>query len=822
MSSMYGPGDFTPGVNPQRSVTERSDTRGQLQTDLARSQVSRLFSIDEKVGQLPRVMDGLVRSTTALQQETKRVADNISVLASQVVLATNRNTETLTEVRDALRATRGEDFARAVRDVAEDRGEQARGGMRGVPRTPEKVRQQEPGEAGERLLRGESEAVQTNALEEFRRARAQPMTEIRKRAFGRMAQGLSGMIPPEEEAGLTDTMGWAMTLRNVLGTTAQRGAGAGLASALPAGLARFAGPVGLAVGAGAAGLEFAERQRAANLGYQQALGGSNVEGFGQRIREQMFQFTQMGTMGGGQAEQLFRGVTDLGLEGGRRDRALDFATDAYRRFGMTIDESMTLITEATRRGEESFGGLTESLENVTEVAAEADVNAQQARQAFVRSYQSLAPEVGAMAAQGLAESLTTTVTSLGPTFQNVDLSGMVSESMLRQGLARAQQTGAVAPGTRYGEYLGAMSTQEGQQTQLQMAQDIAMERVGRVMGGERGIAQTGQLMREAFGTGDLSAIGEMVNTGMAGGQLQALSSRMLQAGVMPEPGVAVDILASAGITGVEPAQAPALAALLQAGAISPARDVAERLGELESEEFDVGSFAAEGGEVGEAAYGGLAGSQGPGTPTETETTDIAIASIMEEIEEDAGVTLEGEARSAAEAYARQAVERGRRDPVYEKVLAQEAQRIAGGAEAAKFRVMAGGKERYVSLEEAAGLTDQFQTGAATYATGSRTGTTVGEQFGLPADFFEGDVESMSDEDLAEVGISREQFEAEQERRSAEGREGETGRVTLVPHPALARGIRILTEGNVDVGESEFYGNPPQPDAPYRSHGQSGY
>ena len=90
-----------------------------------------------------------------------------------------------------------------------------------------------------------------------------------------------------------------------------------------------AGPVGLAIGAAKFGISQAESQRAQNAVYQSVEGGSNAHAFIERGRSKLFGLSQLGVMGMGQAEQLFQGVTDIGLQGGNRQRALDFATTQY-------------------------------------------------------------------------------------------------------------------------------------------------------------------------------------------------------------------------------------------------------------------------------------------------------------------------------------------------------------------------------------------------------------------------------------------------------------------------------------------------------------
>lgn len=207
--------------------------------------------------------------------------------------------------------------------------------------------------------------------------------------------------------------------------------------------------LGGALGFGAAaytavnkGLDFAESQREKNAEWQSILGGSNAEGFRERFRERMFSLGQRGIMSGANAEALYRGVAETGRRGESARRAQDFGTDAYRRFGMSVQESVHLIDIATREGADSLTFLTTSLQGVTKAAREAGINAQVMRQQFTAAFEGNIGSAGVTGAATIAGAQTQANASFGRTIgQQINTTGQTSDqASLRIQAARSGLT----------------------------------------------------------------------------------------------------------------------------------------------------------------------------------------------------------------------------------------------------------------------------------------------------------------------------------------------------------------------------------------------
>lgn len=212
------------------------------------------------------------------------------------------------------------------------------------------------------------------------------------------------------------------------------------------GALRSAPYVGVAMAAGDAVNDSAvwlTDQRAANAHYQSIYGGENFNlgealgsGFGmltggssdarsgvaQRIQETGFVLNQRFSMGGmntEQAQQAFRGTSQLGYSGAQRNNALGFMSDQYKKLGMSIEESLQLVQVSAQHANSSLAGVAKGLDTVTKAAAATGQNAEMLRQSFVSNYgAALQSGMGAGSA-GLAQAFT----MAGPGV-NRDLSGL--------------------------------------------------------------------------------------------------------------------------------------------------------------------------------------------------------------------------------------------------------------------------------------------------------------------------------------------------------------------------------------------------------------
>lgn len=99
--------------------------------------------------------------------------------------------------------------------------------------------------------------------------------------------------------------------------------GEGLSGVISKVLPRAAGPLGVAVGAGAFALSQAQSQRKQNLFYQQISGGSNASAFRQRGQEYLAGLHGIGTMGIDNSRELFRMASETGFKGQTRSDMID-------------------------------------------------------------------------------------------------------------------------------------------------------------------------------------------------------------------------------------------------------------------------------------------------------------------------------------------------------------------------------------------------------------------------------------------------------------------------------------------------------------------
>lgn len=135
-------------------------------------------------------------------------------------------------------------------------------------------------------------------------------------------------------------------------------------------------------------------QRQANAQYQAIYGGSNMAGMGQRALGGLFGLSEMGGIGMGQAGQLFQGVSSLGLQGGTRQNAINLALTEFYKYGVSIQQTLDLITTAAKSGNTSLTGLAEGIDQVSKSAAQSGISGVSARTTFTSNVQTLAASSG--------------------------------------------------------------------------------------------------------------------------------------------------------------------------------------------------------------------------------------------------------------------------------------------------------------------------------------------------------------------------------------------------------------------------------------------
>lgn len=430
-------GMMTPGMSPQ--VT--SDPVLQA---VAEQQMRQMVGLDTKT----KMLNGQIERTfTEMQRSIKEVSDAMSEAAATVVRA-------LHDTGGAGGATTGgRHLPRPIDDPTAEDVSRGR-----APRLTD-MKGDEPEGKPLRPLRGMAFG---RAAESF------SLGTVGRRAAGHLArsfQDAQGRSRWEQVEGEDTWVRWhgrgrratvevAGPMRgrllnartNAIGAAGGIAQGAEISSVLP-GLGRVAGPVGFAVGGALwAGHELAQ-QREANRVYQQITGGPNFSvsdprsGLRQRLGQMMFQGGQFGTMGGGDARDLYLGITQTGLQGGARQDALDFAVKQFRQTGMDVGDAIQLIEQNVRNGVDTFGTLAEALDKVSKTARDTGQNVQVVQRAFAQTLGTVQGQITpTSAAPVIAAGIQQQITKQGHLLSSqLDFSGMLTQPAL---MMQAAQLGA--------------------------------------------------------------------------------------------------------------------------------------------------------------------------------------------------------------------------------------------------------------------------------------------------------------------------------------------------------------------------------------------
>lgn len=314
---------------------------------------------------------------------------------------------------------------------------------------------------------------------------------------------------------------------NITGALNNVAHGEGITSVL-GGASKFLGYAGAAYTAVQMGAQFAEDQRAKNAQFQSIYGGSNAGAFGQRAEGGLFRWSQFGSMSGAQANQLFMGVSQTGLQGDQRQSALDFAVHEFRNRGLDIATSLDLINTAAKNGVDNFNLLSDSISQISDAASKGGRNIGETIQQYAQVFGQLAPTLGGTAAATVAGNLTAVSAALPRELSGVNLAGLGSSSTLR--ILAAQN------GMSYSQLLG-MSQQAGGTDRLaQMQQQFFNQRLTQSMSPDV-MQAIQQRIRSSAQGGVLTA-----------GEAQGIGAWALQNGLNVDQAMAM--AQSAGISGV--------------------------------------------------------------------------------------------------------------------------------------------------------------------------------------------------------------------------------------------------------------------------------
>lgn len=529
--------------------------------------------------------------------------------------------------------------------------------------------------------------------------------------------------------------------------------------------------LGAATGAlmlGNQALDFATNQRAVNAGWQSILGGSNAEGFRERARSQMFEFGLKGTMGAGQASELYRGVAATGMRGADRTNSLDFATDQYKRHGMAVAESLEVIDIAARSGLESLNGVAEAITSVTKAAREAGENAQVARQNFVRNFRTAAEVLGPGAAVSAAAGLATAQAGLGRQFQGVDMASMLEPQNLRSMAARA--------GMPFSQVMAATIRRDPAGTQL--VSNLVRQNLAQTA--QLGLGQQGMEIVRRF------AQENRVNerTPLTPTQYEELSATLLERMPWLDPQTAQQMLSQIGLANVPINQAIGMIARIQTGDFDPGAEMMRNV--QRSQQYEV-----------QDAKGGTR----ENVKGVTDIGDVMVRAGGTRFEAESlttggkwGPFGQGKTDRARALYVKSAQKTGRGSPIIESALKQ------GFDPSWRFRIDTKDGPRVVTFDDLMRYApDQAARGDVEIVRGRGEGGTLADITGMAANT---SIAKTSASQVIKHGKSEEDFNR--------GRGKESGRVIIAPAPALGRWFTFQGQGGVSI---EPNAPPPQPVSP---------
>jgi hypothetical protein len=595
---------------------------------------------------------------------------------------------------------------------------------------------------------------------------------------------------PDEVAGFTRNQKLLGGAKNILSKVAGgESVAESVLNKLPASIGKIAGPVGAAATIYTAGTGFAANQREANADWQRVLGGSNAEGFKERLESQTFKRAPdiAATLGGKQAEALYKGAAEIhGSDQYGRDQTMDFAVEAYKSMGIEISESLSIVKTYADAGEQSLVGLADSLKSVSDTAKDAGMNAEGARAMFVETTTGLVEETG-MSGPGAtqtAEAFTkANIAAFGPALgEQVDIAGILEDD------TKIRQM-ATLLGKDASTFRADLAGPDGELEAARGVKALSGQYLTSVMA-------PAQPAINAFYESQGLRPGDSLTTAQA----EELNTVVMRAGVDAE--TAQMALATTGVKGTNSSTAPGVAAGITSGMWDPEALVIEQQeemkrrprseAELTDDLPDPTGFRTQIGKslgIGEKADSGIA------------PLDYATNALRTSF----GKVLHMETDPEAKQYEKYVKDTGHHDP-YVKSLIE----TTGGADDWRFSVQDRTKDgeleqRVVTLDEALkDYGDQLQRGDVDIVGGEMAGTTVAKLVG-------GGDQSIDATPTERIGKGKTLKEFEKERdkekdkeKDKEG-EGRDGRVTIELKPGMKRYFDLSLDGSVysnDIARNE--------------------
>lgn len=230
-------------------------------------------------------------------------------------------------------------------------------------------------------------------------------------------------------------------------------------------------------GAGIAKSIFGETrsQRNKNEYYQNVEGGSNFSGFGERMHEEAYALSTSGVLSGDEARTAFKGVTRLGYNGrvddkfssqGGRQNALDFIYHGKTSYGATVNESLKNLEIVSKNSTLSLTGLNKALKDISDTAGKAGVNAQMARAQYMALLQTGVQAGYGSGAVSTAKNIQMGKSSLGRSYEDIDLSGQMGQQYTYMASSNAGMT--------YNQYTSMQSSNPLAASQARAGENLSL------------------------------------------------------------------------------------------------------------------------------------------------------------------------------------------------------------------------------------------------------------------------------------------------------------------------------------------------------------
>lgn len=457
------------------------------------------------------------------------------------------------------------------------------------------------------------------------------------------------------------------------------------------------------------GLGEMRNQRDKNGYYQNVEGGGNFSGFGERAHEEAYVATSGAMFSGSEARTAFKGVTRLGYngrvndayssQGGRQD-ALDFAYHAKSSYGASVGESLKTLEQASKTPTINLTQLNKALKDLSDTAGRAGVNTQMARSQMLTLMNTGVQAGYGAGAVPTAANIQMGKTSLGRGFEDVDLSGQMSQQYTYMASSNAGMT--------YNQYTALQTTSPLAASQARAGENLS-------------------LLSQIFSQDEVNWVKQQADA--LGGQLDpnaALSivPQFLQAFPNHNISIIQQQLSSFGIvTTSDPQQALAYAFNLIAGNNGDLANAQKNNASMQPLSASAAKKASSNSDSG--LIKGFSTKVDNGSSSAANAVGFGISAVTVGIT-NAGVGGDKGDSSAMKSYKKLvSSNKGTRDPVIENLL-----QSVKDPDKAQVAVHTADGQRVMSLSDAIkSHTDELSSGEATFVSGSEKGKTVQDILG---------------------------------------------------------------------------------------------